>query len=374
MVPTATKREPFSAFIRRVAEEYAKKKAKGETGMATGKTAAEKSPKVDEKSQYPYKGKDNPTPKQHITKPHKGRPATDFAKDKKDYSKMYNYTAEFVGASDRRQAAWNILDGNTPLWTVTAGAAFDDMLDTEIESGVTGYDRFSSRGYGEDLIRAILENGLDETMKRVNATKVVEQTQKVAQPKFDESKLIQAAEAKAADLAEEMAEEFRIRLIEGFKVALKLQNKNQLDNPIRAIAYEVLTKHGLDGSLAEEIAGEDVVEAHFDGAMRKALEYTEMEPAAFEEVKALADSAPHTRVVEAAESSDTLLEQAEAEAIESLRRRAGRNLSIKSPTGETPQRNFDDNLRTAVRQGLRIKTPSTDGPTYQPRTRRVGHR
>lgn len=365
MAPSATKREPFSAFIKRVAEEYAakKKSVRGETRM-TAKTAAEKSPKVD--NQYPYKGKDNPTPKQHLTKPFKGRPEGDFAKDKKDYSKMYNYTAEFVGSDDRRQSAWNILDGNKPLWTVTAGAAFEDMLDVEVEKGITGYNRFSSRAYGEDLIRAILEDGLDETMKRVNATRVPAAVQKHAE--FDEAKLIQAAEAKAADLAEEMVEDYRIRLIEGFKVALKLQNKNQLDNPIRAVAYEILTKQGLDGTLAEEIASGDVVEAHFDEALRKAMEYTEMEPAAFEEVKAIVDSAPHTKVVAASSDggTDDVLAQAEAEAIASLRRRASRNTTLKSPAGEALKGNFDDNLRNAVRQGLRQKAPSSSAPTYRP--------
>jgi hypothetical protein len=362
--PTAS--AAFNAWLKRVSTTLK------ERNMAT-KTAEEKSPRVD--NQYPY-DKRQKDPKQfpnpaHDSR-HESRPASDFDSDTKEYGKLTNVSAEFVPNTDRRLAGWRVgFEGEKPLYFVAGGEAWGEHLSEQ-------WDRFASREYGAALVSAILEDGLDETMTRVHAIKAGGTT-KTAKPEtvLDNEKLIKAAEAKAADLATELNEDFVVRFVEGMKLALKLQDKNVFDNPIKGAAWEVLTGAGLDGKLAERIASGPVVEAHFDEAMRKALEYTEMSPEAFEEVKAQADQMAARSITAAAETehgSDTVSEEEALAAMEEtarqhLSRRAARNTGgVKGLTpGETPQRGFDDSVTRAVRAGnSTISRAPTNGEGNRP--------
>lgn len=298
------------------------------------------------KSQYPEfdvdcpKLKQYPNPQHDST--HKKRPAKDFEKDVKEYSDLTNISAEFIPNHDRRLAGWRISDGDTPIYMVTGGNAWGEYLDEM-------WDRFASREYGEDLIRAILDNGLANTMRRVNAIHVSDGLKRAESAPVLDERLLQAAEKKAADMAQEMADDFRIRFVEALKLAFKLQDKNVLDNPIRGAAWEVLTGAGLDGRLAEQIAPAKVVEAHFDEALRKALEYTEMSPEAFEEVKAQAE----TMAGRLTYSSNDTTDEVEKSAREYLARRVAQNvggLNLMTP-GELPSKNFDEALSAAIRSG-----------------------
>jgi hypothetical protein len=357
--PTAS---AFQAWLKRVS-----KSVKERPNMAT-KTADDKSPKVE--NQYPYKKRQS-DPKQfpnpaHDSR-HESRPASDFDADTKEYGKLTNVSAEFVSNKDRRLAGWRIgFEGETPLYMVTGAAAWGEHLSEQ-------WERFASREYGTALVSAILEDGLDETMKRVNAIKAAAPT-RTAETVLDNEKLIKAAEAKAADLAQEMNEDFVVRFVEGMKLALKLQDKNVFDNHIKGAAWEVLTSAGLDGKLAEKIASGAVVEAHFDEAMRKALEYTEMSSDAFEEVKAQADVMTARSVTASAEtehgaeavSETEALAAMEAATLEHLNRRAGKNIGgtrMQHP-GETPGKTFDDSITRAVRGNSAIQPAPTGPLTY----------
>lgn len=301
----------------------------------------------DEGCQYPYedveekKIKQFPNPS-HDSR-HKPRPEKDFDEDVKEYSELTNVSAEFVPNRDRRLAGWKVCDGDRPLFMVTGANAWGEYLDEM-------WDRFASRAYGEALVRAILENGLEPTMRRVNAVAIQGGETKEAVT-LDE-RLLRAAEQKARDMAEEMAGEFRVRFIEGIRLALKLQDKNVLDNPIRGAAWELLTKSGLDGKLAEKIAPASVVEAHFDEALRKALEYTEMSPEAFEEVLAQVESMAPRMVTSSVDTNDaSAVEELESASREYLARRVAKNIggiNMMTP-GETPQRSFSEALSQAVR-------------------------
>jgi hypothetical protein len=340
--PTAA---AFSTWLRKVSKSVKERSMK---------TADDKSPKVD--NQYPYKKRQS-DPKQfpnpgHDSR-HESRPAGDFASDSKEYGKLTNVSAEFTSNKDRRLSGWRILDGETPLYMVTGGNAWGAHLNEQ-------WERFASREYGTALVSAILEDGLDETMTRVNAIKAGGTTPKNANV-LDNEKLIQAAEAKAADVAQELNEDFVVRFVEGMKLALKLQDKNVFDNPIKGAAWEVLTANGFDGKLAEKIASGAVIEAHFDEAMRKALEYTEMSPESFEEVKAQAESMTARSVTASVDTEHGAGAISEAEALaameestlEHLNRRASRNVGgvkMQHP-GETPSKGYDASISAAVRMG-----------------------
>lgn len=372
MAPQAAyaKRESFSALVDKLAKEYANKLNRREGAMAT-KTAQgdSKSPKVD--NQYPnYKPQGDPPQSESSVskyKTHKSRPASDFDSDAKEYSKLWNISAEFKASRDKREAAWLVSNGNTPLFRVTGAGAWEDMLDEK-------WAEFSSREYGENLVRAIFEDGLEKTMEDVNATPVV------AAPRTEEvkpttaetelgDKLIKAAEAKAEDLANEKVAEFKTRFLEGLKVAFELQSKNVIDNPIKAAAYEVLTAAGHDGSLAEKIADSEIVQTHFDEAMKEALRYSEMAPESFEEVKAHVNSLPATRVVEAQEKgvgNEELANLIAETTREAMSKRAGSNVGgVRPQTSDNILKSADERLRAAVRSGI-SKTANSLGGVRPP--------
>jgi len=306
--------------------------------------------------QYPYEdAMKKKHPKQYYpSKPHKARPKSDFAKDVKRYNELMNISAEFVDNKDRRLSGWRIMDGSKPLYFVGGARAWGEHLDDQ-------WDYFRSRDYGANLVSAILEDGLDKTMRRVNAVRIRTMKASAPAPILDE-KMLKAAEAKAADLAKVMNDNFKIRLVEGIKLALKLQNKNVFDNPIKGAAWEVLNSCGLDTSIADRIATNEVIEAHFDEALRKALEYTEMSPEAFEEVRAHAETLaarPVTASTAASSNGDEpSVGDMEEAARQYLIRRASKNLGgIKTPAGDTPQKSFDRALSEAVRAGSSIPPP-----------------
>jgi hypothetical protein len=359
MAPQASaRRESFSALVDKLAQEYANKMQRREAAMVT-KNADSKSPKV-EKGQYPhYNVQDDPPQSESSVskyKTHKSRPASDFDSDAKEYAKMWNISAEFKPHADKREAAWVVSDGDTPLFKVTGAGAWEDMLDEK-------WAEFSSREYGENLVRAIFEDGLEKTMEEVNAEPISAPASAptTARAELDE-KLIKAAEAKAEDLANEKVAEFKTRFLEGLKVAFELQNKNVIDNPIKAAAYEVLTAAGHDGSLAEKIADAEIVQTHFDEAMKEALRYSEMTPEAFEEVKAHVKSLPSTRVVEAQEKGvkDEELANIVADVTrEAMSKRAAVNVGgLRPSTSDDIVKSRDDRLRAAVRSGI-SKTANT---------------
>lgn len=345
--------QKFSAAKQRLAALLERKEAK-ETKMAE-----EKKTKT-EKGQYPEYNVQG-DPKQHISKPMKGRPASDFASDAKDYAKMYNISAEFVPAQERTASGWSVLDGEQPMFFVSGGAAFGKHLDGQ-------WNSFASRQYGEALLAAILEEGLEQTMTRVNAVRVEETAKVASEPKAEvknaaevseaeekvAERLMEAAEAKASELAKEANEEFVLRFVEGMKTAMKLQSKNVLDNPVKAAAWEVLTEAGLDGSLAERVASYDIMDAQVDTLIRKAMEYTEVAAETFAEIQAHAESMPHTKV--AAENPE-----AEEDAVRmALRARASKNATVRtSRQGLAPEawmksasvEEESDPLRQAVRAG-----------------------
>ena len=337
----------FNAWLKRISKTF-KEKKEGEMRKSAEDDGG-KSSKID--NQYPY-DKRQKDPKQfpnpaHDSR-HKSRPSSDFASDAKEFAKKYvNVSAEFVPHTDKRLAGWRILDGETPLFMVTGANAWTDQLDEQ-------WNNFSSRHYGRALVAAILEDGLEKTMTRVNAIEASKTT-------FDSEKLLKAAEAKASDLAAEMNEDFVVRFVEGIKLALKLQDKNVFDNPIKGAAWELFAKAGIDTALVDKIASGAVVEAHFDEAMKKALEYTEMSTEAFEEVKAQADVMAARSVTAASvETADDLAKMEEATR-EVLRRRASRNsgaLNASQP-GETAQKGLDTDIRSAVRVGI----PNHNVPT-----------
>lgn len=334
----------FSQFVKKLAKEY----AEGRKAMNDKKSASGEGGKVD--NQYPYK-KENPTPTQHHTKPHKGRPSSDFAKDKKDYAKQFHYTAIFQPNTDKKATVWVVSnvkeDGTeTPVFRVSGSRAFGDLIESE-------FVRFSSHEYGEALMEAIMEDGLDSTMARVNAEAVVA-TPVEAKPaqtptaSYDADKLIKAAEKKAADLAEELTEDWKIRLVEGLKVAIKAQGKNLVDNPLKASAFDVLTANGLDGALAEKIVDDEVVAMHMDALVKEAQQYAEMQPEAFEEIKAKIASMPKISVVENKQSSEDRLAQMGDEAIKELRRRAGMNIVASTNAGNGSWEKSGDTVSRAV--------------------------
>lgn len=366
--PTAS--AAFNAWLKRVSTNLKERKP-----MAT-KTADDKSPKVD--NQYPY-DKRQKDPKQfpnpaHDSR-HESRPASDFDKDTKEYGKLTNVSAEFVPNTDRRLAGWRILDGENPIFMVAGANTWGEHLNEY-------WDHFASREYGTKLVSAILEDGLEETMARVHALKAGEPTAKTAEHVLDNDKLIKAAEAKAADLAAEQNEEFVIRFVEGMKLALKLQDKNVFENYIKGAAWETLTAAGLDGKLAEKIASGPVVEAHFDEAMRKALEYTEMSPEAFEEIKAQADQMAARSVTASVGSEHVAGTVSEEEALaameeatrEHLVRRASKNIGgIRNLTpGETAGKGFDESITRAVRAGNSSISPRPSKPLSESYGKRPG--
>lgn len=368
MAPTA-RRKGFTALVDKLAKEYAHKITKREGAMSTKTAEESKSPKVE--NQYPYKKvqADPPQSESSVSKykTHESRPASDFDGDAKEYAKLWNINAEFVPHSDKRQAAWVVADGETPLFRVTGAGAWEDMLDQK-------WAEFSDRSYGENLVKSILEEGLATTMDMVNATAVGPKTPVTAEATLDD-KMLKAAEAKANDLANEKVADFKGRFLEGLKVAFTLQNKNVIENPIKAAAFEILVANGLDGSDAERIADSEIVQAHFDEAMKEALRYTEMSDAAFEEVKAHVESLPSTRVIEAREAGKTPEEVAEvvAEVAQAeMRRRAGVNLGgVRTASGATGQTALDERLREAVRSGSSVKAPPSRPMTYRPHAARA---
>lgn len=332
----ARRRAAFLRFVEKMAEKRG--------GSKVTKVAEDKGEKI--KGQYPdYKVQKAPT--QHHTKPFKERPKSDFSKSQKELDKLLNLCAKFVANDDRTKAAWQVMDGDKPLYVVTGGRAYGELLDQQ-------WDVFASRQYGEELIRTIAERGLEQTMRHVNAY-AVEQTKKVAADDAEIARWMKAAEAKASDLADEKVAEFKERFLDGLRYAFKLQSKNVIENPIKAAAFDVLAAHGANPALAEKIAEADIVEMHFDEAMKKALEYTEMSSDAFEEVKAHIDSLPATNVLAARESgmSDDDIAEIEADnARQALRRRAGMP-TVRTASGETAQTKFEDRVASAVRVGLR---------------------
>jgi hypothetical protein len=213
--------------------------------------------------------------------------------------------------------------------------------------------RFSSHEYGEALMEAIMEDGLDSTMARVNAEAVVETPveTKPAQAQaatYDADKLIKAAEKKAADLADELTEDWKIRLVEGLKVAIKAQGKNLVDNPLKASAFDVLTANGLDGALAEKIVDDEVVAMHMDALVKEAQQYAEMQPEAFEEIKAKIASMPKISVVDNKQSSEDRRAQVEDAAVKELRRRAGMNIVASTNAGNGSWEKSGDTVSRAV--------------------------
>jgi hypothetical protein len=356
----ASRKRRFSHFVKKLAKEH----AEGREGM---KTKAGESTKVD--NQYPYKKRQG-DPAQHHTKPQKGRPSGDFDKDQKEYAKLWNISAVFRANEDKSKAAWVVTDNDVPKFVVTGGRAFGDFLDGQFE-------RFASDEYGQQLVEAILEDGLGETMDRVNAEpaeggkKVEEPVQAQASTKFDEDKLLKAAERKAADLAEEAIDDWKCRFVEGLKVALKAQGKNVVDNPLKAAAFDVLTNHGLDGALAETIIDNEVVALHVDEAIKKAQEYSEMTVEGFEEVKAYVDSLPTVKVAEKAATSEGALQEMEAAARTELRKRASASIPDSPAPGETlNQGTANERIGSVVRANSRIQKAPTSEISYgKPRAR-----
>lgn len=357
------KRESFTALVDKLAKDYAKKMNRREGAMATKTAEDSKSPKVD--NQYPNY---NPQgdPKQFHTKPHKSRPASDFASDAKEYAKMWNINAEFKPNADKRNAAWVISDGDRALFNVTGAGAWEDMLDDK-------WAEFSSREYGENLVRAIFEEGLEKTMEDVNATPAQTITPKAEVELND--KLLKAAEAKAEDLANEKTAEFKTRFLESLKVAFELQNKNVAENPLRAAAYEVLTANGHDGTLAEKIIDGEIVQAHFDVAMKEALRYSEMTPESFTEIQAHVQSLPATRVVEAqaeGKNDEELANLVAEVARQELSKKAGANVGgVRPSTSDNLVKGLDDRIRSAVRSGI-SKTAKVQVPVSTLRRVRGG--
>lgn len=349
--PTASR---FSEWFSRVSK--AVKSTKENRAMATRKTAEGDSPKVE--NQYPYKKRQN-DPKQYPNpghdSRHKSRPASDFASDASEYNKKYiNLSAEWVPNGDRRLAGWRVLDGEAPLYMVTGANTWEDQLNKQ-------WDRFADRSYGEKLVEAILMDGLETTMDRVNAIKADVQV-RTAAPVLDD-KMIKAAEMKAADLAEEMKEDFVVRFVEGIKLALKLQDKNVLDNIIKGAAYAVLSDAGQDTRLAEKIASGLVIEAHVDEAIKKALEFTEMNQDSFEEVRAQAETMAARSVTASTEatgddvSEEERLAHMEQSVVQTMRRRASKGALKATTAGEMPSRGFDADVTRAVRSGSTISAP-----------------
>lgn len=355
MAPTA-RRETFATMVERLASEYANKRVKREGAMATKKAEDSKSPKVD--NQYPNM-KPQGDPAQHHTKPQKGRPASDFASDAKEYAKLWNICADFIPNTDKRQAAWRVSDGSKPLFDVTGAAAWEDMLDSK-------WAEFSSRAYGEQLVQTVLEDGVEATMEMVNGQPV--EAPKAASVELDE-KLLKAAEAKAEELANEKCAEFKTRFVEGLKVAFDLQNKAVIENPLKAAAFEVLTAAGHNPELADKIADAEIVQLHFDGAMKEALRYCEMNQESFEEVKAHVAGLPTQRIVEAAKANEDVTEVVEDTIRAALRKRASLNVGgVGNGAGQTPAPGDADRVRAAVRGG--ISKTARDAKDYA----RVGSR
>lgn len=356
--PTAA--SSVSAWLKRVSKNF-----KDKRGSAMATKTAEDSPKVE--NQYPYKKRQS-DPKQfpnpaHDSR-HESRPASDFDHDSAEYTKKYiNLAAEFVPHADKRLAGWRILDGETPLYLVTGANAWDDQLEAR-------WTKFADRSYGEALVAAILEDGLEPTMQRVKAIKAGEGVRNVqAESLLDNEKLVEAAEAKAIDLAAEKNEDFVVRFVEGMKLALKLQDKNVFDNIIKAAAHEVLTAAGVDPRLAERIASGPVIEAHVDGAIKKALEYTEMSAEAFEEIKAQADTMTARSVTAADSETEPMSEEAALAALqetarESMRRRASKGTIKTMTAGETPGKGFEQDVTRAVRAGSTVAAPPSKPLSY----------
>lgn len=327
------------------------------------KMAEEKSKK--EKGQYPEYNVQK-DPKQYPSKPMKGRPASDFASDAKEYAELWNLSAEFVPSDERTASGWRVLDGEKPLYFVSGGSAFGKHLDSQ-------WSTFASRQYGEALLASILEEGLEQTMSHVNATRIVEESPKqAAKPEAKQAevseaegkvaeRLMEAAEAKALELSKDATAEFVSRFVEGLKVAMKLQAKNVLDNPVKAAAWEVLTEAGVDGTLAERVASYEIMDAQVDTLIRKAMEYTEVADETFAEIQAHAESMPYTKV--AAENPE-----AEEEAIRAaLRSRASKPTLRTARKGLAPEawlsegsEEDSDPLRRAVRAGRsqRVNVPT----------------
>jgi len=370
------KRIPFSALLDKLAKEYANKINKRGT-MAT-KREAELQGGEKPKGQYPD-WKPQGDPPQSASAPshykmHKSRPAKDFDGDASEYGKLWNIDAEFIPNSDRRLAGWKISDDNTPLFMVTGAGAWEEMLDQK-------WAELSAREYGEQLVRAILNHGLESTMEEVSAT-AVKAVKKTADTDLVlDPKLVAAAEAKANDLADERVAAFQVRFLEGIKVAFDLQSKNVIDNPIKAAAYDVLTAAGLDGELAEKVADSEIVQTHFEGAIKEALKYTEMAPESFEQVKAHVASLPATKVVEAikaGKSSDEVEEVIADVALAQMRKRASANIGgVRPSKSDSLAQGFDEKVRTAVRSGVsrtaRLQVPTNSRPTFaKPGARAIG--
>ena len=372
------RRVPFSALLDKLAKEYANKINKRGT-MAT-KREAELQGGEKPKGQYPD-WKPQGDPPQSASAPshykmHKSRPAKDFDGDATEYGKLWNIDAEFIPNSDRRLAGWRISDSDQPIFMVTGAGAWEDMLNQK-------WAEFSSREYGEQLVKAILNDGLEATMEEVSATPV-KAIKKTADEDTDlvlDPKLVAAAEAKADDLANERVAAFQVRFLEGIKVAFDLQSKNVIDNPIKAAAYDVLTAAGLDGELAEKVADSEIVQTHFEGAIKEALKYTEMAPESFEEVKAHVASLPSTKVVEAiksGKSSEEVEEVIADVALAQMRKRASANIGgVRPSTSDPLLKSFDDKVRTAVRSGIsktaRVQVPTSARPSYgKPGARAIG--
>lgn len=350
----------FDRFVALLGKKYAKKDndVKNARKRET-KTAEDAGTKVT--NQYPYK-KVQGDPKQHHTKPFSGRPSSDFEKSKNEYAKMYNISATFVPSADKRLAAWQVNEGETPLFVVTGEGAFEEYLDQQ-------WEHFASRAYGDELIAAICEDGLEETMRHVNATAIPNARVVSAQPRYDEQKLIIAAEEKASDLARQMNEQYKARLLDGIRVAIQLQNKNIIDSPIKAAAFEIL--NGVvdnPSDVCEKIADAEIVEMHLTAAIDKAAEYLEMDPDAFEEVKAHVEGLPTHKVAMQLEAagSDEEREEIETEALRlAMRKRASKNSGVNfvSPS-ESAREGFDDRLRSAVQSGLVTRSIPQNERTY----------
>jgi hypothetical protein len=330
-------------------EAAATEPAAAETAQHSAATKTAKKPKFEYPpaegplpGQYPhYDVQDDP--KQHHTKPHKGRPLSDFAKDKKEYAKLYNITASFVPHEDRRRSAWVVSDSGRPLFMVTAAGAWGKDVDAN-------YGTFSDRKYGETLIRHIAENGLDETIDVTNGVVVPESL--VVTPAIDADKLVEAADRKAEDLAQKKFEEFKATFLDRIRLAFQLQDKNIIDNPIRAALYD-LARSGaeLNTNTIDDAVPTEVVQAHIDTAVNKALEYVSMAPEAFNELRASVESMPKVRV---ASTDAPNPDQDYQSALASYRARASANAyglgTVKVANSLSGNQDAEvDRLRTAIR-------------------------